>query len=410
MTLDKPDAETLKQRGLAVLEQIRREYYLPKSKLYCDSVQVQPSSDRAGRTAGKNAAVPMQAGMPALHFQASSDIEQSGPAFNWGVGVMLSALNAAAKLDPKYKAWLREFADASRVYWNDKGPVPGYDVLPCPKPVDRYYDDNAWMVLALVETYEVLGDKKYLDWAEQALDYVLSGEDSKLGGGIYWRESDKKSKNACSNAPSAAACLAVAKYRRSEELKAKAKAFLEWTKKTLQDPADGLIWDNIDLSGKIEKTKWSYNTGLYLRASSLLGADEADRVRVFHSSIGQWIDQPTGAIKDSGRFAHLWLEGFAAAKPKHAFHYIEGPPRTGGQIERKFIPDAALDFLWSKCRNPQGRFGDRWDRPFEPKRTKFELIDQASVARALLFAAAHLTSWPRVGEELIDNSLPTNPD
>ncbi len=245
----------LKSRGFEALEQIRKEYYLPKSKLYAEEI--------------------------------TADGKKSGPAFNWGVGVMLSALNAASRHEPKYKAWLREYADASRVYWNDKPPVAGYDVLPGPKDVDRYYDDNAWMVLALVETHEILGDRKYLDWAEQALDYVLSGEDEKLGGGIYWRETEKRGKNACSNAPSAAACLAVAKYRRQKELAAKAQELLTWTQEHLQDPTDGLIWDNKNLSGRIDKTKYSYNTGLFLRSYKMLEpfvpVDKANLKRTFDS-------------------------------------------------------------------------------------------------------------------------------
>ncbi len=295
------DPATLKKRGFEVLEQIRREYYLPKSKLYCDSIQT-TNDERRNDESGTAPRQP-----------PTANLKQSGPAFNWGVGVMLSALNAAARLDPKYKKWLREFADASRVYWNAKGPVPGYDVLPGPKPVDRYYDDNAWMVLALVETHEILGDKKYLDWAEQTLDYVLSGEDAKLGGGIYWRESDKKSKNACSNAPSAVACLRLSPHRRSKELLDKAFNLLKWTRNVLQDPADGLFWDSIDLKGKIDKTKWSYNTGLYLSACGLynLHPEDDERQQILRSAIDRWTDPRSGAIKDTGRFAHLLLEGIA---------------------------------------------------------------------------------------------------
>jgi hypothetical protein len=384
LSLPQIDNETLKKRGFEVLEQIRREYYLPKSKLYCDSIEVSKTAYGQRPTANDSGSANRQ--LP------TANPKQSGPAFNWGVGVMLSALNAAARLDPKYKAWLREFADACRVYWNDKGPVPGYDVLPCPKPVDRYYDDNAWMVLALVETYEILKDKKYLDWAEQALDYVLSGEDAKLGGGIYWRESDKKSKNTCSNAPSAAACLAVAKYRRSDELKAKAKSLLEWTKQTFQDPEDGLFWDNISLDGKLDKTKWSYNTGLYLRSKAMIGSTEDDLRMTFRWSRGRWIEPATRAIKDSGRFAHLWIEGMTAIHPivarqPYIWNGANRPPSFFSTLTFDPIRLPALEYVWTHCRNPQGRFGDMWDRPFDPKRTKFELIDQASVARALLFAA-----------------------
>ena len=330
------------KRGIEIVEQIRRDYYLPASRLYAEDIGI--------------------------------DGEKSGPCFNWGTGVLLSALNAAAKVEPKYRKWLREYADASRSYWNTKPPVAGYDVLPGPKDVDRYYDDNAWMVLALVETYEILGDKKYLDWAEEALEYVLSGEDGNLGGGIYWRESDKASKNACSNAPSAAACLAVAKYRQSARLQKKAEDLLRWTQANLQDPADGLIWDNIALSGKIEKTKWTYNTGLYLKGWKMLdGVTPIEAVnlkRVFESSINYWLDPKTGAAKDGGRFVHLWFEGLLSVEPKDS------------QLRDRLVK--ALKFADEHARTPDGRFADRWDRPIGKDKKRFALIDQASAARAFL--------------------------
>jgi hypothetical protein len=236
-------------------------------------------------------------------------------------------------------------------------------------------------VLALVETYEILGDKKYLDWAEDTLTYVLSGWDDKLGGGIYWHEPKKTSKNTCSNAPAAAACLAVAKYRRSDELKTMARKIMEWTDSNLRDPSDGLYWDSIgiaeraDGTHKIEKTKWTYNTGLPLRSWSLLGGSPGVDLTV-KSSMSHWFDSETGAAKDVGKFAHLLFEGLAAAKP-------------GDEEIRKRIL-GALDFLYTKVRDPQGRYGGAWDKPFEAERKKFELIDQASAARAYLFAYLRL--------------------
>ena len=340
------DAATFRKRGFEVLEQIRREYYLPESKLYANEVDV----------SGK----------------------KSGPCFNWGTGVLLSALNAAAKLDRKYRPWLREYADASRVYWNEKGPVPGYDVLPGPKDVDRYYDDNAWMVLALVETHEILGDKKYLDWAEQTLDYVLSGWDEKLGGGIYWHENNKVSKNTCSNAPSAAACLAVGSFRRTEELAGWAERILDWTRAKFQDPADLLFWDNLTVSEKLDRTKWSYNTGLFLRASVMRDkrsdSDKHGLKKVVLSASEHWFDPESGTLKDEGRFAHLLIEGLYFAAPDDV------------SLRRKRAK--ALDWVYANVRNPQGRYGHHWGRAAGEQK-KFELIDQASAARGFLFAAQH---------------------
>lgn len=300
------------------------------------------------------------------------------PVFNWGLGVLLSAMNGAAKADPKWKADLKKLVDASRAYWNAAGPCPGYDVLPGPKPADRYYDDNAWMVLALVEASEVLEDRAILKQAEAALSFVLSGEDDKLGGGIYWRESDKKSKNTCSNGPSAAACLAVyARTKKSTYLEA-AKRLYAWTKKNLQDPKDMLLWDNVSLEGKIEKTKWSYNTALMIRSAAMLAkatgdahyAREAEEMAA--ASEKRWFVD--GKIADAGRFAHLLLESWT---------YVPSE-------QRREKARAALEWLWAQGKNDRGLFGGRFDQPPAKNQGKFELIDQASAARAFFTAGSQM--------------------
>lgn len=311
-----------------MLDTLRKEYYLPATRLY---------SERPDR---------------------------KQPAFNWGVGVMLSALNAATKHDNAYRPWLREYADASRVYWNQGG----YDVLPAPKPLDRYYDDNAWMVLALVETHEILGDKKYLDWAKEALDFTLSGEAKE--GGIYWRESDRASRNTCSNAPSAAACLAVYKHTKDAKLLAKARELFAWTRKHLQDPADGLYWDALGNDGKLEKTKWSYNTALMIRTAAELRnldpkfIDAEDLDRMIQASHKRWFAK--GRYDDVGRFAHLLLEGWLAAG------------------NRKLDYLSALEDL-HRIRNPREFVPPHWGR--DATEDNPELLDQAAFARACFVLA-----------------------
>jgi len=348
------DAKTLRTWGKETLDVIRRDLYIPERKLYAEEMKDGKRSEQ--------------------------------PAFNWGVGVMLSALAAAARVDPQMRPWLREYADASRVYWNVTGPVPGYDVLPGPKPVDRYYDDNAWMVMALVEAHETLGDVKYLQWAEETLKYVLSGEDEKLGGGIYWKEAEKTSKNTCSNGPSAAAALAVYSHLRKPEYLEAAKRLYAWTKKNLQDPADKLFWDNMNLKGEIEKTEWSYNTGLMLRSAVELyretknPAYAADAKEIEEASIAKWIDQDAGVIKDDGKFAHLLMEAWVRR--------AKVMPYAGGAWPTKTLP--GIRFVREMTRDNAGMYGHRWERAVKERLPKPMLIDQASAARAFYVGAAAL--------------------
>lgn len=289
------------------------------------------------------------------------------PAFNWGVGVMLSALNSCAEKSPEAKRRLIEYLPAVKSYWNSAGPVPGFDVLPTPKPVDRYYDDNAWMVMALLETSRVLKQPELKELALKSLDYSLSGWAEERGGGIYWRESDKASRNTCSCSPTAAACFMAFRATGKASYKQWAIKILDWTLKNLQDPSDGLMWDALGNDGKIEKTKWSYNTALTARA--LLDAEEFGyRAKVsgralFVKAWNRWFS-PSGAMKDPGRFTHLLVD-------------------VGLDYDLITLDDkkALIRYLVS-MKDETGRYGDRWDQVVKGAK-RHELIDQASVLRTL---------------------------
>lgn len=324
--------------------------------------------------------------MPEKHFLAN-EYEEGKPhnqvAFNWGVGVMLPALNAACKLDPSYKVWLRQYAETADRYWNLEGPIPGFDVLPAPKPRDRYYDDNEWMVIAMADTSEILNDPHYAKRAEQALKFVLSGEDEKLGGGIYWREEEKTSKNTCSNGPGVAACLAVFRLTKKQEYLRRAREIYRWTAKTLQDPKDNLFWDAIELNGKIGEMKWSYNTALMIRsASELYGITSEkhyaeDAEKWVKASRAKWLHGDPIALHDGGRFAHLLFESWI----------FEGnlvPNGSGKEAALAALPALEQVYAW---KNELGLFGGEWGRPIPADHHKFDMIDQASVARAFFMAA-----------------------
>lgn len=326
--------DSFADRGLATLARVRYEFRLP-SGLYCESLR------------------------------------KREPAFNWGVGVLMSAMAGAAMRDPAWRSELRSYVEATRVYWNPAGPVPGYDVLPMPKDVDRYYDDNAWMVLALVEASDVLAEPKFLAYAGEALTYVLSGRDDKLGGGIYWREKPKESKNTCSNGPSAAACLAVYEKTRDPKLLAAAQELYAWTKAHLQDPADHLFWDAQALDGTIERTKWSYNTALMIQTAADLARVTGDSdyalqaEAMAEASRKRWLVD--GRLKDEGKFAFLLLD---------SWNRVPSAPRSKAVRE-------AMGWLWSSGRDAGGWFGNRFDRT--PSKTQDPaLIDQAAAARAML--------------------------
>ena len=70
-------------------------------------------------------------------------------------------------------------------------------------PSDRFYDDNIWLGIDFTDIYRLTKKKSYLKKAKMIWQFLESGTDDVLGGGIYWCEQKKESKNTCSNAPGA---------------------------------------------------------------------------------------------------------------------------------------------------------------------------------------------------------------
>lgn len=303
-------------------------------------------------------------------------------AMMWDAGVQLSALAAAAHLEPaRYRDRLRAYIDALGSYWTDANHIGGYDVQPGPKPNDRYYDDNAWIVLALAEAHEVTRDPADLARAEATQRFVLSGEDGQLGGGIYWHEPDRRTKNVCVNAPAIVGALRLYQLTRKPAYLEDARRLYRWTCARLLG-RDNLFADNIKLDGRVDEKRYSYNAGLMIRAASLLHAATgeaaylADAQRIAHAAEARWVVRETGAIRDAGRFAHLLLEGFLALHDEdHDPHWLD--------LERH-----ALLFVHQQVRDNNGHYGGGWDRTPVAPLTTFPLLDEASPARAYWVAAA----------------------
>ncbi len=348
------ESEELRTWGLETIQVIRRDYWMPKTSLYAEEM-------RSG---------------------SRTDL----PSFDWGVGVMLSALNGAAKVDPSYRKPLKSYIASTRVYWNPKGPVPGYDVQPMPKTMDRYYDDNEWMTLSLAESGGIFQSAEIYGLAEQTFAYVQSGFDDKLGGGVYWRETDRSTKNTCSNGPAASAALELYNVTHLPSYLKFAEDSYDWTRQKLRDPSDGLYFDSVNLKGGVDRTKWSYNAGLMLRAAVDLYRvtqekkylDDAKELQM--ASLSHWVDAD-GGLKDDGKFVHLLLENWI-----RAYDYVPGLTDPMPVIVR------GLTILHRRGRDSGGQYGTRWNT-YAPRRgySNPKLIDQASAARAYLEAYMELS-------------------
>ena len=90
------------------------------------------------------------------------------------------------------------------------------------------------------------------------------------GGGIYWCEQKKESKNTCSNAPATVLCMRLFKLTKDAKYLEQAKKTYQWTRDNLCDPSDFVYWDNKNLQGKVDPAKYTYNSGQMIQAGVLL--------------------------------------------------------------------------------------------------------------------------------------------
>jgi len=143
---------------------------------------------------------------------------------------------------------------------------------------DRYYDDNVWLALDFIDFYQLSGNKKYLEKATNIWKFVMSGWSTEFGGGIYWCEQNKQTKNTCSNAPTVVMALKMYAITHDIQYLERGKLIYNWTKSTLQDPADFLYFDRISRTGKIDPTKFADNSGQMLQAACLLFKATKDEI------------------------------------------------------------------------------------------------------------------------------------
>jgi len=318
-----------------------------------------------------------------LYFLEINTTAKQHPCWIWDASIQLQALCAAARIEPKkYLPMVNRYATALASYRTLNHNRAGFDVNPPPKSTDRYYDDNAWIAMAFLEAYQLTHDRRHLALGIDAYNFALSGEDEKLGGGIYWHEDRTDTKNTCSSGPTMIAALMLYKITGQPQYLQTAKRLYDWTRTHIQDD-DGLVFDHITVpGGKVQGDKVSYNTGTLLKAACMLYQttgekkylDEAERIA--HASEGRFIRKSDGLIGGWGKLNVKLIEGFLSLQEvDHDPHWLE-------------LVGKCLAVLHTH-RNAAGWYTLEWDASPPDLKQPVRLIDQSAPARAYWIAAEH---------------------
>lgn len=301
-----------------------------------------------------------------ITYTANSDanLTQQEVSFLWPYSAMVSGCVSMYKISKadKYKELMdKQIKPGLDLYWDNTRIPACYQSYPTfAGKNDRYYDDNDWIALDCCDYYEATGKQEYLDKAIALHRYIYSGWSDELGGGIYWCEQKRTSKNTCSNAPATVLCLKLYKLTKDEKYLKQAEETYEWTKTNLRDPEDFVYWDNINLEGQIGYAKYTYNSGQMIQAGVLLYQitgkeaylqDAQQTAKGAYEYFCRLQQTPKGEMRfypDSPWFNVILFRGLKALyQTDHNPTYI------------KAMIDNA-DFAWRWTRDSNGLFSNDW--------------------------------------------------
>ena len=269
----------------------------------------------------------------------------------WSLCALYQAANEIEKLDPKAKL-MEPLVKNLKNYYDPAPPKPGYsDYIMKLKPGERYYDDNEWIGITALDAYARTKKKSDLELGKAMYDFIMTGYDDVLGGGIYWKEGDKSSKNTCSNGPGILVALQMYQATKNKTYLDTALKIYEWTNQKLQTSSK-LYEDNIKTKdGKVDGPAFSYNTGTMLQSNVYLYEITGDKKylleanAIAESALSYFYGKDQ--FRDDYWFNAVLLRGY-----QHLLKYNK---------DTKYILGfkKSLDHALEKEKNDQGLFFDK---------------------------------------------------
>jgi len=233
----------------------------------------------------------------------------------------------------------------------------------------RFYDDNSIVGISLMEAFNITNEQRFLDRASVVVTFLKSGVDDLLGGAMWWNEDEKNIANdANSNKPACAngyATLFLLEYYNACPLveKASVLAFAKkeyaWLKANLQDPADKCYWNDLNTAGVVNKTKWTYNTGVMIQSGVRLYRITGDQMYL-NDAIASAQGSYDYFVKSRNNIALTFPGNDPWFNTKLLRGYIDLQPLYNNadtyiQVYYSFINNA-----YKKARTAQGFFFEDW--------------------------------------------------
>lgn len=337
----------------------------------------------AGHDRLLNETYPYKAEEKVTYLAGDDNVKGKRVAYLWPTSGVFSGVNALLNTtgDKQYRKMLETtvLPGLQQYYDTTRKPACYQSYIFSAGKSDRFYDDNVWLALDFCESYMLTKNPDYLKKSIETWKFVISGWDNELGGGIYWCEQKKQSKNTCSNAPGSVLALKLYEATKDTSYLNWGVRIYNWTKTNLQDPADYLYFDNKNLSGKISRRKYTYNSGQMMQAAAMLYKltgkktylEEAQQIA--KSAIIWFTEDFTAAggkqirlFKNTGN----WFNAILFRGYTELYHLDKNP-------EYIAVFRDNMDQLWNHVRDKNGLFSKDWKGQ---KNDEYKwLLDQASL-------------------------------
>ena len=161
--------------------------------------------------------------------------------------------------------------------------------------INDYYDDMAWLALALERAGRLAGVEKP-GALKKLCEQFINAWVPEDGGGIPWRKQDQFF-NAPANGPAA---IFLTRY---DDRLRRAQQMSDWIDETLIDPETHLVFDGIK-AGSLVRAQYTYCQGVVLGLETELAArtEDADHANRVHRLVAAVRDNmaPDGVIKGAG--------------------------------------------------------------------------------------------------------------
>jgi predicted alpha-1,6-mannanase (GH76 family) len=147
-----------------------------------------------------------------------------------------------------------------------KRQVRGHRLRNTGRWINDYYDDMAWLALALERASRLVGVERN-GALHKLTDQFMKAWVPEDGGGIPWRKQDQFF-NAPANGPAGIFLARIGKLRRAQQM-------ADWIDETLIDPETHLVFDGIK-GGSMVRAQYTYCQGVVLGLETELAARTND--------------------------------------------------------------------------------------------------------------------------------------